>query len=208
MLLANQPSDYAIIAHHPKGTTMKLILPFASIITIIIIGLNIVHAAQESKFSVYVPLITNGSDSQLGNPTPQPTSTQPPVDLAQLKADAIAAVNNERAKAGCAPVNGQADLDNGAQAWADYLVTHNIYAHSDTVDINWYLNHGYTRSDWLYENVAAGPRTGAGVVALWMSDEGHEAAILAGCSNTSHTFDIAIGLNNYRWVLAIGELHD
>ena len=38
--------------------------------------------------------------------------------------------------------------------------------------------HGYTRTDWVSENVAAGPRTGADVVALWMSDEGHKAVIL------------------------------
>ena len=166
-------------------------------------------AIADSQFVVNLPLIMNGASGQTTNPTPtpQPTTT-PTADPAQLKADLIAAVNNERAKAGCAPASAQADLGNGAQAWADYMVANNAYDHSVFVDVDWYLHHGYTRSDWLSENVAAGPHTGADVVALWMSDEGHKAAVLAGCANTSHTFDIGIGFNNYRWVLAIGELHD
>jgi uncharacterized protein YkwD len=158
-----------------------------------------------SNYAVYLPMVTNGSNGQSTEPTTTPTPT---VDPAQLKADVIAAVNSERAKAGCAPVSAQADLGNGAQAWADYMVANNTYDHSVFVDVDWYLHHGYTRSDWLSENVAAGPHTGADVVALWMSDEGHKAAVLAGCANTSHTFDIGIGFNNYRWVLAIGELHN
>jgi len=174
---------------------------------------NLFHrptAKAGSDYTVYLPMLANGSNGQTTNPTPEPTPqpTPTPIDPAQLKADLIAAVNNERAKAGCAPVSAQADLGNGAQAWADYMVANNTYDHSVFVDVDWYLHHGYTRSDWLSENVAAGPHTGADVVALWMSDEGHKAAVLAGCANTSHTFDIGIGFNNYRWVLAIGELHN
>ncbi|MDQ2998577.1 MAG: hypothetical protein M3R61_16195 [Chloroflexota bacterium] len=41
-----------------------------------------------------------------------------------------------------------------------------------------------------------------------MSDEGHKAAILAGCANTTHTFDIGIGWQYHTWVLAIGELYN
>jgi uncharacterized protein YkwD len=157
-----------------------------------------------SNYSVYLPLIANGAAGD--QPTPQPTPQ--PVDPAQLKAEVIAAVNAERQNAGCALVTENADLGNGAQAWTDYMVANNIYNHSDTVDIDWYLHHGYTRTDWLYENIAAGPRTGADVVAVWMSDEGHKATILAGCTNTTHAFDVGIGFTNYRWALAIGELHN
>ena len=165
-------------------------------------------AIADSQFVVNLPLIMNGASGQTTNPTPQPTPTQPPVDPAQLKADVVAAVNNERAEAGCALVSANADLGNGAQAWADYMVANNTYGHSFAVNANWYVEHGYTRTDWVNENVAAGPRTGADVVALWMSDEGHKAVVLAGCANTSHTFDIGVGFNTYDWVLIIGELHD
>lgn len=190
---------------------MKRILTTIALIAIAVYTLsNLLQrptAKANSNYSVYLPMVTNVSNGQSTNPTPTPEPT-PTVDPAQLKADAIAAVNSERAKAGCAPVSAQADLGNGAQAWADYMVAHNTYDHSVFVDVDWYLHHGYTRSDWLSENVAAGPHTGADVVALWMSDEGHKAAILAGCANTDHVFDIGIGFNNYRWVLAIGELHN
>jgi uncharacterized protein YkwD len=183
---------------------MKRILPAIVLIAVAACILSkLLHTPTTkagSNYSVYLPMLANGSNGQ-------PTTT-PTVDPAQLKADLIAAVNNERAKAGCALASAQADLGNGAQAWTDYMVANNIYNHSDTVDIDWYLHHGYTRTDWLYENVAAGPRTGADVVAVWMSDEGHKATILAGCTNTTHTFDVGIGFTNYRWALAIGELHD
>jgi len=173
-------------------------------------ALHTLKAKADSQFVVNLPLIMNsvaGGQPSGPTPTPQPTTT-PTVDPAQLKADAIAAVNAERAKAGCAPVSAQADLGNGAQAWADYLVAHNMIGHSFALDANWYVEHGYTRTDWVSENVAGGPSTGADVVALWMSDEGHKAVILAGCANTSHTFDIGVGFNNQAWTLAIGELHD
>ena len=172
---------------------------------------NLFHtftAKAGSNYSVYLPVVTNGSNGQSSNPTPTPEpTTTPTVDPAQLKADVIVAVNNERAKAGCAPVSAQADLGNGAQAWADYMVA-NGYGHSFAVDANWYVEHGYTRTDWLSENIAAGYFDAASVVAAWMSDEGHKAVILAGCANTTHTFDVGVGYNNHAWVLAIGELYN
>ena len=170
---------------------------------------NTPSAKTSSNDTVYLPLAMGGSDTQTSTPTPEPTPEPTPatVDPAQLKADAIAAVNAERQKAGCAPVTENVDLGNGAQAWADYMVA-NGYGHSFALDASWYVEHGYTRSDWLYENVAAGYPDAASVVAAWMSDEGHKAVILAGCANTTHTFDIGVGYNNHAWVLAIGELHD
>jgi len=174
--------------------------------------MSAIHAPAtkaDSKVFVYLPLVTNGSNGQTTEPTTTPTTTPTPtVDAAQLKADAIAAVNAERAKAGCAPVAEEASLAAAAQAWSDYMVANNYINHSDTVDINWYLDHGYTRTDWLSENINVGAHSGADVVTLWMSDEGHKAAILAGCANTTHTFDIGIGFNNYCWTLAIGELYN
>lgn len=166
-------------------------------------------AKTSSNYTVYLPLAMGGSGTQTSTPTPEPTPELTPVtvDPAQLKADVIAAVNAERQKAGCAPVTENVDLGTGAQAWADYMVA-NGYGHSFALDANWYVEHGYTRSDWLYENVAAGYPDAASVVAAWMSDEGHKAVILAGCANTTHTFDIGVGYNNHAWVLAIGELHD
>jgi uncharacterized protein YkwD len=162
----------------------------------------------DSNPDLYVALILRSSDGSEPTPQPTPEPTRQPIDTAQLKADTIAAVNVERAKAGCAPVSENVDLGNGAQAWSDYMVEHNHIHHSFTIDADWYLNHGYIRSDWVSENVAAGPRTGADVVTLWMSDEGHKATILIGCANTTHTFDAGVGFTDYRWTLAIGELHD
>ena len=170
---------------------------------------NLFHtftAKAGSNYSVYLPVVTNGSNGQSSNPTPTPEpTTTPTVDPAQLKADVIVAVNNERAKAGCAPVSAQADLGNGAQAWADYMLA-NGYGHSFALDADWYLKHGYTRTDWISENIAGGGSP-TQVVATWMSSEAHRAVILTGCANTDHTFDIGVGYNS-NWVLAIGELHN
>ncbi len=193
---------------------MKRILTTIALIAIAAYALSNLFltptAKAGSNYTVYLPMLANGSNGQPSNPTPTPeptTTPTPTVDPAQLKADAIAAVNSERAKAGCAPVSAQADLANGAQAWADYMVA-NGYGHSFAVDANWYVEHGYTRTDWLSENIAAGYFDAASVVAAWMSDEGHKAVILAGCANTTHTFDVGVGYNNHAWVLAIGELYN
>jgi uncharacterized protein YkwD len=185
---------------------VKPLLLFASMIVLASIALSIAYAAEDPQFFVYVPLIAKDAHSQPGTPTPVPT--QQPVDPAQKRAEVIAAVNAERATAGCALVVEDATLTTAAQAWSDYMVAHNIINHSDTNDVSWYLNHGYTRTDWVYENIAGGPSTGGAAVALWISDEGHKGAILAGCTNTSSIFDIGVGYNNQAWTLAIGELHD
>ncbi len=163
-------------------------------------------AKASSNVTVYLPLAMGGSGGQTSTPTPEPTPTH--VDPAQLKADVVTAVNVERQKAGCALVAANVDLASGAQMWSDYLAAHNTLSHSFALDADWYLHHGYTRTDWLYENIAGGTDTGAQTVALWMSDEGHKAAILAGCANTSTSFDIGVGVNANRWTLAIGELYN
>jgi len=185
-------------------TTIVLIAIAACILS------NLFHtpmAKAGSDYTVYLPMLANGSNGQTPNPTPEPTPqpTPTPIDPAQLKADLIAAVNKERAKAGCAPVSAQADLGNGAQAWADYMLA-NGYGHSFAIDANWYVEHGYTRTDWISENIAGGGSP-AQVMAAWMSSDAHRSVILTGCANTDHTFDVGVGYNSY-WVLAIGELHN
>jgi uncharacterized protein YkwD len=185
---------------------VKPIVLVTSMFALASIALSMAHAAEDPQFFVYIPLIAKGAHSQPGTPTPVPT--QPPVDPAQKHAEVIAAVNDERAKAGCALVVEDATLTAAAQAWSDYMVANNVINHSVYIDVDWYLNHGYTRTDWVSENIAGGPNTGGAAVALWMSDEGHKAAILEGCANTSSIFDIGVGYNNQAWTLAIGELHD
>jgi uncharacterized protein YkwD len=193
---------------------MKRILSAIVLVAIATAALsNLRHtpsAKASSNDTVYLPLAMGGSDAQTSTPTPEPTPEPTPttVDPAQLKADVIAAVNAERQNAGCAPGVEKASLSTAAQAWSDYMVANNVFGHSFALDANWYVEHGYMRTDWLSENVNVGPHSGADAVALWMSDEGHKAAILAGCANRSNTFDVGVGFNNYRWTLAIGELHD
>jgi uncharacterized protein YkwD len=184
---------------------MKRILPAIVLIAIAAYAvMSATHARTtraDSEFVAHLPLIANGAAG--GQPTPQPTPQ--PVDPAQLKAEVIAAVNAERQNAGCALVSAQADLGNGAQAWADYMLA-NGYGHSFALDADWYLKHGYTRTDWVSENIA-GSGSPAQVVAAWMSSDAHRAVILTGCANTDHAFDIGVGYNS-NWVLAIGELHN
>lgn len=96
---------------------MKPLLLVASLIALVSIALSMAHAAEDPQFFVYVPLIAKGTHSQPGTPTPVPT--QPPVDLAQKRAEVIAAVNDERARAGCALVVEDATLTAATQAWSD-----------------------------------------------------------------------------------------
>lgn len=181
---------------------MKYFLPFALIILIAVIALRVTSAAEEARFFVYIPLVAKSSDSDFPSPTPQPT------DPAQKRAEVITAVNAERDHAGCAPVIEDTALTSAAQAWTDYMVEHNILAHSSTVDFNWYANHSYTATDWISENIAGGQDTGAEAVADWMDDEAHRATVLQSCANTDSTFHIGVGWQFHAWTLAIGELHN
>jgi uncharacterized protein YkwD len=181
---------------------VKYIPPVVLIILIAVITLRITYAAEETRFFVYIPLVVKSSDGNIPDPTPQPT------DPAQKRAEVIAAVNIERDRAGCAPIIEDAALTSAAQAWTDYLVEHNILAHSSTVDFNWYGNHGYTATDWVSENIAGGTDTGSETVALWMDSPAHRATLLQSCANTSGIFHIGVGWQFHTWTLAIGELHD
>jgi uncharacterized protein YkwD len=181
---------------------VKYIPPFVLIILIAVVTLRIAYAAEEAKFLVYIPLAVKSSDGNIPSPTPQPA------DPIQRRAEVIAAVNVERVRAGCAPVIEDAALASAAQAWTDYMVQHNILAHSSTIDFNWYANHGYTATDWVSENIAGGQDTGAEAVADWMDDEAHRAIVLQSCANTNSTFHIGVGWQFHTWTLAIGELHN
>lgn len=183
---------------------------FIAALLVISIGtLSNAHAAEETPREVYLAIILNGpAGGATSSPTPEPTPvpTPTPVVPADLKAQVIAAVNAERQNVGCPIVVEDAALMAGAQAWVDYMVANNYLNHSATIDADWYLNHGYTRTDWVSENIAGGPRTGADAVALWMSDPPHKATVLTGCDGTNTIFDVGVGYNSYTWVLVIGEL--
>ena len=160
-------------------------------------------AIADSEFVVHLPLIMKGAaDGQPTDPTP------PPADPATMRAQVVAAVNAERQKAGCALVTEDATLTQAAQAWTDYMVAHNILAHSSSVDYDWYINHGYTETDWVSENIAGGQDTGAQAVADWMDDAGHRAVVLQSCENTTGVFQVGVGWQYHTWTLAVGELHD
>ena len=172
-----------------------------------LLGLSHTHLIKAgSDTEVYLPLIVNASNSSLpASPTPVPTL--PPVDPATLRAQVIQAVNAERAKVGCASVVESVALDAATQEWNDYMLAHNYFDHSGTVDANWYLNHGYTATDWIMENLASGSDSGDQVVTLWMQDAGHRDTILQGCTDGGSTVEVGVGVSYHLWVMATGELH-
>lgn len=90
--------------------------------------------------------------------------------------DVFDLTNAERAKAGLAPLAGNAALDSAAGEWARYLADSCTFAHSSTA---WRTERtapaGWTATG---ENIAAGQSTPSAVMTAWMNSSGHRANIL------------------------------
>lgn len=110
-----------------------------------------------------------------GESAPTSTSTMDATELEVLRL-----TNVERAKAGCGPVKGNAQLTKSATGHSRDMADNNYFSHTS--------QDGRTFSDrikaagypggTLAENIAAGQPTAAAVMEDWMNSPGHRANIL------------------------------
>jgi uncharacterized protein YkwD len=97
-----------------------------------------------------------------------------------LETDALKAINAHRAQAGCPALRLNPALQAAALGHANAMARQDFFSHKG--------RNGSTMQDrieaegyrWraLAENIAAGQKTGADVVATWMASDGHRANIL------------------------------
>jgi uncharacterized protein YkwD len=110
---------------------------------------------------------------------------------ATAEAAVLTLVNQERAKAGCAPLSVDARLATAARAHSADMANRNYFAHDTPEGVNVgtrVTNAGY-RWSAVGENIAKGQPDAAAVMQAWMNSPGHRANIL-NCRFTN----IGIGL--------------
>lgn len=183
---------------------IALILAGAAVVTV---GVASADVAEQSV--IYIPLFWGDGAGPL-QPTPPvigvPPSTAtatpaPTVDLAEIRAQVVAHVNAARAVAGCKPVVAYEILTGATQAWSDQMASSGQLAHSP---MGWYQQYGYT-SPRLGpgEVVASGQRTPDEVVQAWLNSPAHRRTLLD-CPYADYVYEAGVGLNGYRWTMAIG----
>ena len=129
-------------------------------------------------------------------PSPPATATpgQPPADASALVSEVITRTNAERLAAGCPALSVDANLTLAAQLHSEDMARQNYFAH-DSLDgrspFDRIAQAGYLYSE-AAENIAAGQRTPADVVAGWMNSPTHRANIL-NCSLTQIGVGYATG---------------
>lgn len=126
------------------------------------------------------------------SPSNSPVTAAVGAHAAKPVATVLSLVNQERAKAGCAPLTADARLDALATAFSDDMAARGFFSHTDP--------DGHTPWDRARaasigylggENIARGQRTPEDVMAAWMSSPGHRANIL-----NCHYTKLGVGMHH------------
>ena len=136
-----------------------------------------------------------GNTGNTGNTVTQP-STGTTQDSA-YEAEVVNLVNQERSKAGLAPLTSDPAIARVALDKAKDMYNNNYFSHqSPTYGSPFDMMRSYGISySYAGENIAAGQRTPQEVVTAWMNSPGHKANIL----NANYT-KIGVGYYNNQWV--------
>jgi uncharacterized protein YkwD len=130
--------------------------------------------------------------------TPVPSSTPaPPTPTSDgsREGQVVALVNDERAKAGCAPITSDSRLAMAAQVHSADMSRRNYFAHTTPEGMTFDQRikmAGYARPG--AENIAKGSTTAAQTMSMWMNSSGHRANIL-NCNLTK----IGVGVVTSGW---------
>jgi uncharacterized protein YkwD len=147
----------------------------------LVLGVLAAHLAFSMLVSeaAAAPVLIDDSAALLGAQPPNGSIDFSPDVTARQQA--IALVNNERAKRNLAPLTENSTLDASAQSYAEVLTDDGCFNHScgpvsdfTTRD----TQAGYGPWAWLGENIAAGQSTPEAVVAAWMESPIHRDNIL------------------------------
>jgi uncharacterized protein YkwD len=158
------------------------------------------------------PLLPLEGQSPLPGDVPSQSPDPEPLARRLVAKELVLLTNAERARNGLGPLRAEERLMAAAQAYAEALAPGACFDHtcppipalSDRVG-----HAGYTGWSWVGENIAAGDRTAAGVVATWMASGGHRANILKPEYNEIGV-GVATGSGTFRdyWVQVFGTRHE
>ncbi|MEU3450647.1 CAP domain-containing protein [Streptomyces thermolilacinus] len=118
-------------------------------------------------------------------PAPEKTTESPTPRLdttsraAAAEAAVLELVNQERAKAGCAPVRASTALGDLARAFSQDMAARDFFSHTDPNGDGPWERAAQAGVEGLGgENIARGQADAAAVMESWMNSEGHRANIL------------------------------
>ncbi|AIQ13441.1 CAP domain-containing protein [Paenibacillus durus] len=152
-------------------------------------------AAPAEKPAVAKPAET---PAPAAKPAP-PVQTAPEAvqsDKASFVKQVVDLVNQERAKAGLAPLTALDSLNKVAAAKATDMRSNNYFSHTSPTygsPFDMMRTFGVTYN-YAGENIAKGQRTPEEVMNAWMNSPGHKANIL----NKNFNY-IGVGFDNYYW---------
>lgn len=129
---------------------------------------------------------TSPADPAATPPAPPPTSplpavtAEPPAAVPEIAELVLGLVNAERSGAGCPPLALEGRLGAAAQGHSDDMAANDFMDHTGSDGSQAGDRARAASYDWrgIGENVAAGHRTPAEVVAGWMASPGHRSIIL------------------------------
>jgi len=98
--------------------------------------------------------------------------------LADEAGQVLAAVNQQRAKAGCAALVANPRLEAAAQVQARAMAEKNFFGHGGKGGFAGRIKAQGYRYSLAAENIAAGQKTAAGAVQAWMDSSGHRKNML------------------------------
>ena len=152
---------------------------------------------------------------ETATPAPPPLPVTGPAAVQDARAEILALVNAERAKAKLPALVRDAALERSAQAYADQMDQEGFFGHvdpkgrtlKDRVDAVGYYAGGVSadcqciKGYSLAENLARGQRTPKEAVDAWMASPSHRDAILG----TDFT-GLGVGIRSGVWVQHFGGL--
>lgn len=138
-------------------------------------------AADQVLVNTDAPYV-DPTDDDLSDVTEEPSSNDvnSNYDFQSFQEDLLAAVNNERRKAGLPDLCLNAKLTSAAQKHSEDMASNGFMSHtgSDGSSLSTRVNRENFRWSGLAENVAAGQQTVEAVMSSWMNSSGHRRNIL------------------------------
>ncbi|MFF1419474.1 CAP domain-containing protein [Streptomyces sp. NPDC058280] len=163
--------------------------------------------SKPSKTSATAPKPQRSETRSSEAPAPSQTTTravETPSAPSSAEAAVLTLVNEERAKAGCAPLQADAGLGGLAQDFSDDMAARGFFDHTDPDGKTpWDRADAAGVTGLGGENIARGQATAQAVMDSWMNSEGHRANIL-NCDYTRLGVGVHTGSGGPWWTQDFG----
>ncbi|MFC7218227.1 CAP domain-containing protein [Streptomyces polyrhachis] len=137
-------------------------------------------------------------------PAPAKPAPQPADSTAAAEAEVLRLVNQERAQAGCRPVEASAPLAKLAGDFSADMAARDFFDHTDPDgDDPWERAEAAGVTDLGGENIAVGQANAQSVMDAWMDSDGHRANIL-NCEFTTLGVGVHFGGGGPWWTQSFG----